>query len=152
MNKALEIVDQIKEKVLLAKTASDEDRTKIQSEIATYIAQLEDNISGANYAGANLLKTESGAADDKLIILSSYMRDSNGAVTTGKIEIEFDKIRLIDTNATTTGILDGVDTTSGVALIDLDVTTLAGVNGTTEPDQFDNLLTHVEKVLSDMAT
>src|SRR5690606_28737799 len=75
MNKAIEIVDQIKEKVLMAKTASAEDRAKIQSEISTYIDQLKDNISGANYAGSNILKTNSGTTDAKLTILSSYTRD-----------------------------------------------------------------------------
>lgn len=152
MNKAIEIVDQIKEKVLMAKTASAEDRAKIQSEISTYIAQLEDNISGANYAGSNILKTNSGTANAKLTILSSYTRDAGGAVTTGKIEIALSNVRLLDTNATPAGILDGTNTTSNIALTALDVTNLAGVSGGDEATQFDNLLTHVEKVLADLST
>ncbi|TWG49362.1 MULTISPECIES: flagellin [unclassified Aminobacter] len=152
MNKAIEIVDQIKEKVLMAKTASAEDRAKIQSEISTYIAQLEDNISGANYAGSNILKTNSGTANAKLTILSSYTRDAGGAVTTGKIEIALSNVRLLDTNATPAGILDGTNTTSNIALTALNVTNLAGVSGGDEATQFDNLLTHVEKVLADLST
>lgn len=152
MNKAIEIVDQIKEKVLMAKTASAEDRAKIQSEISTYIAQLEDNISGANYAGSNILKTNSGTANAKLTILSSYTRDAGGAVTTGKIEIALSNVRLLDTNATPAGILDGTNTTSNIALTALNVTNLAGVSGADEAAKFDNLLTHVEKVLADLST
>ena len=151
MNKALEITDKIKEKVLMAKTASSEDRTKIQSEIDTYVAQLEDNISGANYAGANLLKTDSTVVNDKLVILSSYTRDTAGAVTTGKIEVDLTDIRLIDSNGTPTGILNGTNTTSGVSLMGINVSTLAGVTGATEADKYDNLLTHVEKVLVDLS-
>src|SRR5262245_32777723 len=41
INKAIDVVDQIKQKILLAKTASPEDRAKIQSEIASYQAQLK---------------------------------------------------------------------------------------------------------------
>src|ERR1044072_6118502 len=46
MNSSIDVVDQIKQKLLLAKTASTENRAKIQSKIATYQAQLIDNIGG----------------------------------------------------------------------------------------------------------
>ena len=57
MESSIAVVNQIKQKILLAKTSSAENRAKVQSEIATYQAQLKDNIGGANYAGSNLLKT-----------------------------------------------------------------------------------------------
>ncbi|MEI9430989.1 flagellin N-terminal helical domain-containing protein [Mesorhizobium sp. Cs1299R1N3] len=151
MNKAIDVVDQIKQKVLLAKTSSPEDRAKIQSEIATYQAQLIDSIGGTNYAGSNLLQTDSTSTTTKLTIISSYNRDSTGKVTTGSIDIAFANIRLIDTNATPAGILDKSGTASTRSILKIDVTNLVGVPGTTESLQFDNLLTDVEKALGSMA-
>ena len=166
MNKAIEVVDKIKEKVLLAKTASTEDRAKIQSEIATYQAQLKDNIGGANYAGSNLLQTNPLATSTKLSVITSYNRDSAGTVSTGTVEVDFAKTRLIDTNPTAatarTGILDKVSTTSQRSILNFDITKLGAdaaatppvvaVPGATESVQFDNLLTDIEKALSSMAT
>ncbi|MEI9419773.1 flagellin [Mesorhizobium sp. Cs1299R1N1] len=151
MNKAIDVVDQIKQKVLLAKTSSPEDRAKIQSEIATYQAQLIDSIGGTNYAGSNLLQTDSTSTTTKLTIISSYNRDSTGKVTTGSIDIAFANIRLIDTNATPAGILDKSGTASTKSILKVDVTNLVGVPGATESLQFDNLLTDVERALGSMA-
>ena len=152
MNKAIDVVDQIKQKILLAKTASPADRTKIQGEIANYQAQLKDNIAGANYAGSNLLQTDSTATANKLSVISSYNRDSAGAVTTGTIDITFNSTRLIDTNAAATGILDKAGTASTKTVLNLSVSVLTGVTGATESAQFDNLLTDIESALKGMAT
>ncbi|WP_315925462.1 flagellin [Mesorhizobium sp. SP-1A] len=156
INKSIDVVDQIKEKVLLAKTSSAEDRKKIQSEIATYVAQLKDNIAGANYAGSNLLKTDSTDANNtKLTVMTSYNRDSAGKVTTGTIDVDFGNLRLIDSNAAAKGILDDKGATSGTAILDIDVTDVTGVTGydaTKEGDSFDKILTDVEKALGSMAT
>lgn len=183
INKSLEVVDQIKEKVLLAKTASTEDRAKIQAEIDTYVSQLKDNIAGANYAGSNLLQTDSandtgapagpesapGAGDGtpavpehhKLSVLTSYNRDSSGAVTTGTVEINYSTTRLIDDSGTN-GILDKTGAASGMSILNINVTDLTGVTdyddtdagtiATTEGDAFNNLLTDIESALSSLAT
>ncbi|SFO12087.1 flagellin [Mesorhizobium sp. NFR06] len=151
MNGAIDAVEKIKDKVLLAKTSSPEDRAKIQSEIATYQAQLVDSVSGSSYAGANLLQTDSAATVTKLTVISSYNRDSTGKVTTGSIDIAYANIRLIDTNATPTGVLDKNGTASTKSILNIDVTNLTGVTGTSESQQFDNLLTDVEKALGLMA-
>jgi flagellin len=159
MNSAIDIIDDIKSKVLLAKTSSPEDRAKIQSEIKAYQDQLRDSIGGANYAGANLLQTDSTSTDTTLHIISSYNRDSTGAVITGSIDIAYANIRLIDTNAAQTGILDKGGTASARSILNLDVSNLGAVvgppaipatTGATSDEQFDNLLTDVEKVLGDM--
>jgi flagellin len=147
MNSALAVVDDIKAKILLAKTASPEDRVKIQSEIKAYQDQLIDSIGGASYAGANLLQTDSTSTDTNLQIISSYNRDSTGAVVTGSIDITYKNIRLIDSNTAKAGILDATGTASGKSLLTLDVTSLTGVTGTTDALKFDNLLTDIEKVL-----
>jgi flagellin len=162
MNKAIEVVDKIKEKVLLAKTAGTEDRAKIQAEIATYQAQLKDNIGGANYAGSNLLKTDSAGTATQLNVITSYNRDDTGAVTTGTIDVDFSKTRLIDSNPTAadarTGTLDKDGTASTKSILNLSVSDLTGVTGytagdvSTESAAFDNMLTDIEKALSSMST
>ncbi|ODT06014.1 MAG: flagellin [Mesorhizobium sp. SCN 65-20] len=154
MNQALDVVDKIKQKVLLAKTAGPEDRAKIQSEIDTYVNQLKDSINGANYAGSNLLKTDSSKdtfdpgdptatppvpatpESNKLNIISSYGRDGSGNVWTGTIDITFSNIRLIDTvtpdaSATppvvSSGILDKAGYASNISILNFKVTDLTGV-------------------------
>ena len=159
MNVAIDVIDDIKAKVLLAKTSSPEDRAKIQSEIKTYQDQLIDTVGGSTYAGTNLLQTDSTSADTALNIISSYNRDSTGAVVTESIDIAYANVRMIDTNAADTGILDKAGTASGRSVLNLDVANLGAVvgppaipatTGATVDAQFDNLLTDVEKVLAAM--
>ncbi|MDH6229913.1 flagellin [Mesorhizobium soli] len=164
MNSSINVVDQIKQKVLLAKTSSDDDRAKIQTEIATLQAQLKDNIAGANYAGSNLLKTSPTGSETKLSVMTSYNRDSTGKVTTGTVDVDFSKTRLIDADAVAadpsatppvvgvagTGILDtafvvdAATTPTKKSILDLDVSA-AGVD-------FDKMLKGVEDGLKNMAT
>jgi len=153
MNSAIDIIDDIKSKILLAKTSSPEDRLKIQSEIKAYQDQLKDSIGGANYAGANLLQTSSTSGDTSLDVISSYNRTSTGAAVTGSITIPYGNIRLIDANTTAhAGILDSTGAKSGKSLLDIDLSAsgIASVTGSADAAKFDNLLTDVEKVLADM--
>ncbi|KAB2715618.1 flagellin [Brucella intermedia] len=153
MNKAIEVVDQIKQKVLLAKTSGAEDRAKIQSEIATYVAQLKDNVAGANYAGSNLLTSDSdkdtGAAaipgdptdptdtgtpavpeSNSLNVITSYNRDASGNVTTGTISVNYSTTRLIDSGTgTAAGVLDKEGGASAKSILDINVADLTGVTG-----------------------
>ncbi|MCI0998760.1 MULTISPECIES: flagellin N-terminal helical domain-containing protein [Ochrobactrum] len=156
MNKAIEVVDQIKQKVLLAKTSGTEDRAKIQSEIATYVAQLKDNVAGANYAGSNLLTSDSTATGStKLDVITSYNRDASGKVTTGSISVNYSATRLIDTNTAAAGVLDKDGAASATSILDIDVSDVTGVTGYTAADEgaaFDNLLTDIETALGAMAT
>ncbi|HTV71645.1 MAG TPA: flagellin [Rhizobiaceae bacterium] len=151
MESAIDVVDKIKQKVLLAKTSSAENRAKIQAEIATYQAQLTDNINGANYAGTNLLQTDSTSTVTTMTVISSYNRDATGAVTTGTIDIAFANIRLIDVDAAATGILDTAGAASTATILAIDVTDLSAITGATEIEQFDNILTDVEAALAAMA-
>ena len=153
MNKAIEVVDAIKQKILLAKASGPEQRSKIQGDIDSLQKQLKDNIAGASYAGTNMLKTDSGVTNASLGIISSYNRDSAGNVTTGMIDIPLNNVRLIDASAAAkAGILDSTGSASTKALLDISVSDLTGVAGTGETAQFDNLLTDVEKVLAKMAS
>ena len=165
VNKAIDIVDQIKEKILLAKASSTEERAKIQSEISALQAGLSDTVNGASYAGKNLLKGDTDADSKVFKVISSYNR-SGSTVTTGSIDVDTTKTWLIGTQATAAdrdGILDtqftvaaivaapatGVEAQAAIAgktLLDIDVTAL------TSGGAFDQVLGEVEKALGKMAT
>lgn len=179
MNNALTVVDKIKKNLVLAKNVGPEQRAKIQSEIDTYVDQLKDSIGGANYAGSNLLKTDSSKdtagtppvpVANNLSIISSYNRDSSGAVSTGSIDIALKNIRLIDTvtpdpaatpPVVANGILDKAGVNSGVSIFSINVTDLTAVTARdsagaiittpTESQKFDALLTDVETALAKMS-
>jgi flagellin len=160
MNSALDVVDKIKQKVLLAKASGTEERAKIQSEIDTYVAQLRDSIGGASYAGSNLLQTSSASGQPTQVsIISAYNRDSGGAVSTTTIDIAFANIRLIDSAADPlatppvagTGILDTTTgNVSGLSILNIDLNDLSGVTGADDSEKFNNLLTDIEKALGRM--
>jgi len=153
MSNALDVVDGIKEKVLLAKSSSAEDREKIQSEIGALQAQLRE-IAGASYAGAALLSSDSSDTDvTEFRAIASYNR-VDGKVTTGEVKVALNEIRLIDTNATArAGILDKLfdvesgDTPAQMSVLDLDVR-----DAVLDDDGFNLLLTGIEEALSRMAT
>jgi flagellin len=153
MNSAIDVVDQIKEKVLLAKTSGADDRAKIQTEIKSLQAQLTDNIGGANYAGSNLLKTDStSTTDTKLTVMTSYNRGTGGAVTTGTIDVAYSDSRLIDSGGAKTGSLDKEFTTTGTGAATASILTLDVTGATLDSTDFDDMLSGIEAGLKSMAT
>src|SRR5690606_18767505 len=165
MNKAIDIVDDIKQKVLLAKNSSEADREKIQTEIKQLQAQITDSIANANYAGTNLLRTD--AADDPadpstdpantFNVISSYSRASDGTVTTGSIAFDLSETRLIDAGNANAGILDNeveiiAESSAGAgdgisaSVLTLDVTKL------TDAEHFDAALGMIEDALGSMTS
>jgi flagellin len=147
MNSAIDVVDQIKEKVLLAKTSSTDDRAKIQTEISSLQEQLKDSIGGASYAGSNLLKNSS-TTDTKLTVMTSYNRDSSGKVTTGAIDVDLANIRLLKDGSGTAGILDKTGT-GAVSIVGLKV---SGTGAASTATAFNDLLTGIETALKSMAS
>ncbi|WP_159589135.1 flagellin [Chelativorans xinjiangense] len=149
MDSAKDVVDQIKEKVLLAKTSSTEDRTKIQSEITALQAQLTET-AAASYAGSSLLTTDPAGATS-FSVISSYSRDAAGAVTTGQISVALGDIRLID-SVGDTGILDTTFTTTGAGAATASVLTLDVTAANLDDTDFNDMLTGIEAALSDVST
>jgi flagellin len=85
-------LEEIKSKVISA-NEDNVDKTKLQDEITSLVAQLESTVGAAQFNGLNLLNGDQSSVD----ILSSLDRQSDGTSTTGKINID-----LTDTNLTTT--------------------------------------------------
>jgi flagellin len=136
MHSAIEVVDEIKQKLVSAMGSSEADKTKIQTEITELQGQLRSIVNSANYAGSNILSGD-GIVDDALDIVSSYDRAADGSVTIGRITIDLNEtpVTLGDGDATT-GILDEIHA------IDLDGA---------DDDSIQGFLDQTEAVLSSMA-
>ncbi len=135
MNSVVEVVDEIKQKVLAAIGASESDKSKIQTEISTLQEQLKFIADAATFSGTNWLSVDTtsdpvpGTAPNAQIV-SAFNRASNGDITIGTIDINVQSIKLFDAGATTAetrGLLEGLRS-GGTGLRD-DAATVA-VGGT----------------------
>jgi len=135
MNKAIEVVDDIKQKLVSALGASDEDKAKIQTEIGQLQEQLKSTALAANYAGSNLLANDDSATP--LQIVASYDRASDGTTTVNRISVDLSNVVLFAADGTDGGLLDD---TMAIDVTGADDTTIEG------------FLADVETALSSMAT
>jgi flagellin len=138
MASVIDVVDEIKNKVLAAIGASDGDKDKIQTEIVSLQQQLDFIAKAATFSGANWLSVNAtvanGHASDGVHntaqIVSAFNRASSGEITLGTIDLDVQSIKLYDAAATTNttmGILEGLRlATSGAR----DDTATAAVAGT----------------------
>src|SRR5690606_34979764 len=86
MEKAIESVNQIKEKLTAAYGASAADKAKIQTEIKAIQDHLESSTKGATFSGANWLSVDSSTANGHTVagtfnavnIVSSFTRAADG--------------------------------------------------------------------------
>jgi flagellin len=118
VNSAIEIVDQIKTKLVAAREPGI-DRAKVQSEIAEMQKQLTGIASSAAFSGDNWLSVDSSASayNANKNIVASFTR-TGGVVSVQTITIDTSGMDLFDANTAATnaaaGILDGNRTTTGV--------------------------------------
>lgn len=135
MNKAIEVVDDIKQKLVSALGASDEDKAKIQTEIGQLQEQLKSTALAANYAGSNLLANDDSATP--LQIVASYDRATDGTTKVNRISVDLTNVVLFAADGTDGGLLDD---TMAIDLAGADDTAIEG------------FLADVETALSSMAT
>lgn len=138
INSVVGIVDDIKQKLVSAIGASENDKAKIQSEISELQKQLKFSADAATFSGANWLSVDSSVANGNpsagvhadAKIVSAFNRSSAGDVTLGTIDIDVQNIKLFDAAALTNenqGIVEGLRLgTSG----DRDDTATTAVAGT----------------------
>jgi flagellin len=118
MNKAIDVVNDIKVKVVAATGASESDKAKIQTEITALQGQLKSYADSATFSGSNWLSVNatvaagnpSAGVHNDAQIVSSFNRDSAGNVTLGTIKVNVQSIKLYDLAATTEvtkGLLEG---------------------------------------------
>ncbi len=120
MNKAIDIVNDIKVKLVAANGASAADKAKIQTEIDALQGQLKSYADAATFSGANFLsvtsdKTAAGAAagtadavQQDVKIVASFNRASSGSVSLGTIDVKIEGIKLFDNGTATAVKNDGI--------------------------------------------
>src|SRR5690606_22772597 len=89
--------------------------------------------------------------DTKLTVMTSYNRDSSGNVTTGTIQVDYSKTRLIDSGSAKTGMLDKEFTTTGAGAATASILTLDVTGATLDSTDFDDMLTNIEAALKAMS-
>jgi flagellin len=163
MNAAIEVVDEIKAKLVAALGVSDDDRGKIQSEIAELQNQLQSIAESATFSGSNWLSVDTDGANhaaagthDNVEVVSSFNRDNSGAVSIGKITINVDDIKLFDAEGAagdaTKGILDLQFTTTGAGAVTESISTLDITATDVDDDDITQMITNVDNALKTMTT
>lgn len=151
MKAAIDTVSQIKAK-LVASRQPGVDRAKIQSEITTLQDSLVSTADSAVFSGENWLKSDSTATTTRTIV-SSFSRDSTGAISIGTIAIDVGPTgtMLFDTSASDAGVLDKSRTvTSGATytIATLDISTLT--NSAADLVDLEDMIKGVDDAFSNM--
>jgi flagellin len=163
MNAAIEVVDEIKTK-LVAASEPGVDQSKIDKEITALKEQLVSITTSASFSGENWLAND-GATGTKSIV-GSFTRDSSGNVSIGTLDVDVDAITLTSSDDAANGILtkdidaDALQTTpTGTAdnyfLLDTGSTTGATgteikLTGSNTPDEIGAMVRAVDSILTQM--
>jgi flagellin len=157
MNSAISLVSQIKTKLVAAATPG-VDRTKIQSEITELQNQLKGISDSASFSGENWLSVDSSASgyNATKLIISSFTRSSNGAVSIGTISVDTTKAVLFDANTSGGGILDsardstGAIASSGTSVFAIDISSLT--DSTADRATLDGYIRSVDTAMQEMTS
>ncbi|KZK91993.1 Flagellin [Pseudovibrio sp. Ad5] len=98
MDKAVDVVDEIKAKLTTAKDGT-VDKGKIQADIKQLQEQLQTIASSANFSGENWLQQDKAADNLAKEIVGSFTRTADGQVEIQNIDVDTSSIVLVDTNA-----------------------------------------------------
>jgi flagellin len=163
MNAAIEVVDEIKTK-LVAASEPGVDQEKINKEITALKEQLKSVTTSATFSGENWLAND-GAVGTKEIV-GSFTRDSSGNVSIGTLDVDVDAITLTSSDDAANGILTkDIDadallaTPTGTAenyfLLDVSSTTAATgteieLTGSNTTDEISAMVRAVDSILTQM--
>jgi flagellin len=127
---AIKIASDIKAKLVAARQPG-VDRAKIQSEINELQSSLQNVVDTSSFSGQNWVTAPSDTDPMQRTLVSSFSRDSSGAISIGTISVDLTSTLLIDQVAdpnSKTGALDTLATTTngGVeyTVLDLDISAL----------------------------
>ena len=151
LNSAIDVVDEIKSKLVAAREPG-VDRAKIQSEISELQNQLTSISSSASFSGENWLSVDSSAATYSATksIVSSFSRDTSGAVSVSTIDITITATTLFDANATGSGILDTTFTTTGAGAVTVSVSNLDITAANVDDTDIDQMISNVDTAFQSM--
>ncbi|MAS05077.1 MAG: flagellin [Ahrensia sp.] len=150
MESALDVVDEIKSKLVAAKEPS-ADKAKIQSEISELQNQLTSIAESASFNGENWLSVDSSAGTYSATksVVASFSRASDGTVSVSTIDVDITATELFDANDQS-GILDSTFTTTGTGAVTVSVSSLditaAGIDDT----DLDEMIAAVDTAFSSM--
>ena len=168
MNSAIEVVSEIKNKLLAAKEPG-VDKTKINKEITELKNQLTSIAESASFSGENWLQNETTAAAGTKSIVGGFNRDASGQVSITTLDVNVTSLTLIGAADESLGILtkeidanaldpDAATTTArNYYLIDTGATTGTPSTGTaisltanTTDQQVTDMVRAVDSMLSQM--
>ncbi|MBO9097281.1 MULTISPECIES: flagellin [Rhizobium] len=150
MDSAIDIVGQIKDKLVTAKEGS-VDKTKVQAELTQLQAQLKSVAQSASFNGENWVVAASGGDAS---VVSSFVRNSSGGVSVSSASYTFNagaKGNVLFGSSggsidLTSGILGTKDTSAGnFSVASLDISGMTG-------GQIDSAMNMVETALSSMTS
>ncbi|MBS4016945.1 MAG: hypothetical protein KGZ68_01800 [Dechloromonas sp.] len=163
MNAAIEVVDEIKTK-LVAASEPGVDQSKINKEITALKDQLVSITTSASFSGENWLAND-GATGTKSIV-GSFTRDASGNVSIGTLDVDVDAVTLTSSDDAANGILTkDIDadallaTPTGTAdnyfLLDTGSTTAAtgteiALSGSNTKDEIGAMVRAVDSILTQM--
>lgn len=146
MNSTVDVMKEIKNKLVAAKEPG-LDRAKIQSDITELQNQLKSISDSAVFNSENWLSSDPATTPTKSIV-SSFSRDSSGAVQIETIDVDLAGIQLFDTAGANTGILDKAITiganVTGANVSDFDISAVTDADLT----GLDLLIDDVDSALS----
>ncbi|CEJ87373.1 Flagellin C [Hyphomicrobium sp. GJ21] len=160
MNSSIDLVSQMKQK-LAAALGPGVDRSKIQSDITELQNQLKGVADSASFSGENWLSVDSSATGYNATksIVSSFTRNSSGAVSIGYITVDTSKAVLFDagTGTGSGGILDSqrdstgaVVSTGGTSIMNIDISSLD--NSAADQATLSGYVQAVSKALDEMTS
>jgi len=117
MEKAIEYVKQIKDKLVAAQEPS-ADRAKIQGDISQLQDQLRGIAESASFSGENWLQADitAGGGSVSKSVVSSFVRDSSGNVSVKTINYDLDSSTVLFDAGGNTAILDKTSTIEGASV------------------------------------
>ena len=153
INAALDVVDEIKAKLVAAKEPG-VDKSKIQSEITQLQDQLTSIATSASFSGENWLSVDSSATGYSATksVVASFNRAADGTVSVSTIDIDTSSTKLFDADATGTGILDTEFTTTGGGAVTVSVSTLDITATGIDDTDLDEMISNVDAALQSMTT
>ncbi|MBO9426827.1 MULTISPECIES: flagellin [Stappiaceae] len=154
-------VDKLSEMRALLVTASTPgtDPSKTQENITALQNTLTQSVDSAVFNGQNWLKTDSTVATTAAEIVSSFTRDSSGAISILKTDVTLANIRLVDSSTARSGVLDQdrstlvatavTGTLTGDSILTWDVSGLDAVDDTAT---FESLIAQVDDALQSVTS
>jgi flagellin len=163
MNAAIEVVDEIKTK-LVAASEPGVDQSKINKEITALKDQLVSITTSASFSGENWLGNN-GAVGTKSIV-GSFTRDSSGFVSIGTLDVDVNAVTLTSSDDAANGILtkdidadalqaDPSGTADNYFLLNTNSTTAAtgteiALTGTNTGEEIGAMVRAVDSILTQM--